>query len=467
MFWELFVLKKIISVLLSVITCICFWCSSVNAVTFKPSFEVYGQSVILMNLDTESIIYEKNPDMEQMPASLVNIMTAVIVLENCQDIESETIRADKSLYQEFEDYEYQDDLRYGEIWDGDTLTVKDYLYAMMLTSSCEASKILANYIGKGNISAFVDKMNAKAKEIGAENTNFANPHGLYDSKQVTTARDMMKITLYALSVPGFEEIATTEEYEVNPQSYITPHEGTWTWSHSNIITSAASDFYLYGVKGIKTGNLVLSGRNIITMGTANGISYMLVDLNAPFYDKDGDSKYYHIIDAYNLMDWAFDNFEFKDILSEKEEIAEVKVENSDGNGYVLVKPAKEYKTLWFNEIDVTSIQKNINVEKTIQAPVKKGQKLGSIEMKLSDEVIATVDLVAASDVERSFVKFNMSAAKNFFKSKWITRAFIISLILSLMYLGICIWLYVYAKKNPKGGFSNKKIVKKLYQNKRR
>ena len=113
MFWELFVLKKIISVLLSVITCICFWCSSVNAVTFKPSFEVYGQSVILMNLDTESIIYEKNPDMEQMPASLVNIMTAVIVLENCQDIESETIRADKSLYQEFEDYEYQDDLRYG------------------------------------------------------------------------------------------------------------------------------------------------------------------------------------------------------------------------------------------------------------------------------------------------------------------------------------------------------------------
>ncbi|MGN0621541.1 MAG: D-alanyl-D-alanine carboxypeptidase family protein [Porcipelethomonas sp.] len=447
--------------------CIFCLCTNAGAVTFEPDFDVYGQSVVLMNLDTESVIYEKNPDMEQMPASLVNIMTAIIVLENCADPDTETIRADKTLYNEFEEYEYQDDLRYGEIWDGDTLTVTDYLYALMLTSSCEAANILAYHFGNGNISAFVEKMNEKASEIGAENTYFANPHGLYDPKQITTANDMIKITLYALSVPGFEEIATAEEYEVHPQSYVTPHEETWIWSHSNIIMSAASDYYMYGVKGVKTGNLVLSGRNIITMGSSDGINYLLVDLNAPFYDSEGDSKYYHIIDAYNLLEWAFNSFEFKVILDDTEEIAEVKVENSDGNGYVLVKPAKEYKALWYDEIDVTSIQRNINVAKSVQAPVKKGQKLGEYELRLSDETIASVDLIAASDVDRSFVKFNMTAAKNFFKSKWLARAFLIAILISAAYLGICIWAFVYAKKNPKGGFSNKKIVKRLYKSKHR
>ena len=325
-------MKKIVSVLSAMLTLayLCFTASA-GAVEFTPPFDVNAKSVYFINLDTKSVIYEKNADLEQMPASLVNIMTAVIVLENCKDPDNITITADKKLYEEFEEYEYQDDLRYGEIWDGDELTVTDYLYAMMLTSSCEASNILAYYFGNQNISAFVEMMNAKAKEIGAEHTVFANPHGLYDSKQVTTAKDMSLITQYALTVPGFEEIATAEEYEVHPKSYVTAHEDPWTWTHSNIIMSAASDFYVYGVKGIKTGNLQLSGRNIVTMGTYDGIKYLLVLLNAPFYDENGNSKYYHIIDACNFMEWVFDNFEYKELLSEGEEIAEVKVENSDGN----------------------------------------------------------------------------------------------------------------------------------------
>lgn len=461
-------MKKFISVLAAMFMCIYFSLSiTAGAVEFTPPFEVNSSSAYLINLDTKSVIYQKNAEQEQMPASLVNIMTAIIVLEKCSDPDGTTIRADKALYDEFDEYDYPDDLRYGEIWDGDVLTVTDYLYAMMLTSSCEAANILANYIGNNNIPAFVDMMNAKAKEIGAEKTVFANPHGLYDPKQVTTAKDMSLITQYALTVPGFEEIATAEEYDVHPSSYITAHDEPWTWTHSNIIMSAASDFYLFGVKGIKTGNLQLGGRAIITMGTYDGIKYLLVLLNAPFYDEEGDSKYYHIIDAYNLMQWVFDNFEYKDLLSSSEEIAEIAVNDSDGNSYVLVKPKEDVSALWYNEVDVTSIQINKKLYESVNAPVKKGQKLGEIELKLSDEVIANVDLVAASDVDRSFVKFNLSTAKDFIGSSWMKRAAVISLLLSLFYLTVCIWAYIYAKNNPKSGLSNKRIVKKLYGNKKK
>ncbi len=460
-------MKKIISVfsvMLAFLVVTLF--SPVSAIEFSPPFDVNAQSVYLMNLDTDSIIYQKNSDSEQMPASLVNIMTAIVVLENCSDPDNTTIVADKKLYDEFVTYEYQDDLRYGEIWDGDELTVTDYLHAMMLTSSCEAANILAYHFGNQNISAFVDMMNKKAEEIGVENTVFANPHGLYDSSQVTTAKDIAAITKYALKVPRFEEISTTQEYEVTPKSFKTPHE-RWKWTHSNIMMSAASDFYVFGALGIKTGNLKLGGRNIVTLGNYDGMRYLLVLLNAPFYDEEGDAKYYHIIDACNLFEWVFDNFEYKDLLSADAEIAEVKVEDSDGKGYVLVKPEKDVSALWYNEVDITSIQKNPKLYENVKAPIKKGQKLGEYEMKLSDEHIATVNLVAASDVERSFVKFNLSTAKNFFNSKWFTRATVIAIVLVLFYLAVCIWAFVYAKKNPKNGFSNKKIVKKLYGNRKK
>ncbi len=460
-------MKKKISILLSVVLLIFALPSNVNAISFTPSFEVHSESAYLVNLDTNSVIYEKNADKQQMPATLVNIMTAIIVLENCDDISSVYIVANDSLYDEFNNYEYPDDLRYAEIWNGDKLTVKDYLHALLMTSSCEAANILADYFGNNSIEAFVEKMNAKASEIGAVNTHFKNPHGLYDTEQVTTAKDMALITQYALTVPGFEEIATAEEYELKPQNIDSQHEDEWMISHSNIIMSAASDYYLYGVKGIKTGNLQKSGRNIITMGNTDGNKYLLVLLNAPFYDENGDSKYYHIIDARNLLEWVFNNFSYTVLLSKDEEIAEIKVSDSDERGYVLIRPSREVSSLWYDEIDLTSIQRNIILAEDVVAPVKKGQKLGQIELKLSNEIIDVVDLVASDNVNRSFLKFNLSMTKDFFSSNWFSVAIIISVMLSLFYMALCIWAYNDYKKRAKGSFSNKKIVKKLYGNNRR
>lgn len=460
-------MKKIIITLSAAL--ICIFCLSINAgaASFTPPFELYSESAYMINLDTKSVIYEKAADKEQMPASLVDIMVAIVVLEKCDKPEEVTIAANDALYEEFDYYDYPDDLRYAQIWDGDLLTVNDYLYALMLTSSCEAANILADYFGNNSIEEFVEMMNDKAAEIGTEHTLFTNPHGLYDPSQVTTARDMSLITQYALTVPGFEEIATAENYELNAQNEDNQHDGEWSISHSNTIMSSASDYYLYGVKGIKTGNLQAGGRNIITMGSYDGINYLLVLLNAPFYNEDGESRYYHILDAYNMMDWVFKNFSYKTLLGMNEEIAELKVSESDGNGYVLIKPGKAISELWYNEVDTTSIQKIITLAEDVTAPVKKGQKLGEIELKISNESIAVVDLIAADDVNRSFLKFNLSMAKDFFKSKWFIIAMTVSFVLIALYAALCIWAHSDYKKRAKGSFSNKRIVKKLYGNSRK
>lgn len=148
-----------------------------NAITFTPPFEIKSESAVLINLDTNLVVFEKNPDKQQMPSQLANIMTAIICLENCPDIKNTRITADNELYGDIYRYDYPSDIRYGDIYNGDILTVEDLLYALMLPSSAEAANILAYEIGGSSIQNFVKMMNDKALEIGATNTVFTNAHG--------------------------------------------------------------------------------------------------------------------------------------------------------------------------------------------------------------------------------------------------------------------------------------------------
>lgn len=447
-------------ILIFTILCILFVLGSpfkVNAITFTPPFDIKSESAVLINLDTNSVVFEKNPDKQQMPSQLSNIMTAIICLENCPDIKNTRITADNELYGDIYRYDYPSDIRYGDIYNGDILTVEDLLYALMLPSSAEAANILAYEIGGSSIQNFVKMMNDKALEIGATNTVFTNAHGLYDINQVTTANDMAKITQYALKNPVFETIATTQSYKPSIPNLENNHNENWYWTHSNIMMSKG-DYFYEGARGIKTGNLEKAGRNLITMASANGSKYLVVLLKSPLYDENDDSQFYHLEDAKNLFDWAFDNIEYKTIVNATEEMGEVFVKFGSGdNDYVLVKPAKEYSSLWLNTISLTSIQKDIVLEKDVIAPVEKGQKLGTLNLKLSGESIDTIDLIAVNSVERSSTKFNIESAKQFKNSKWLKFGIITATILTLIYIIICIYAYkVSTKRKPVRGIYTKK-----------
>lgn len=197
-------MKKILSFLMAVTALVPFLNKTESrAFNFPLTSQIKSESALVINLDSDLIIHEKNADVQQTPGAFVNIMTAVIVLENCDNL-NEEITIEEDVYSDLYSSEYYMDLCYGDICDGDVLTVDDLLSAMMLTSSFEASQTLAYHFGNGNISGFVDMMNQKALEIGCTATNFTNPNGLYDEAQCTTARDMAIITEYALKVPHFE-----------------------------------------------------------------------------------------------------------------------------------------------------------------------------------------------------------------------------------------------------------------------
>ncbi len=423
-----------------------------EAVNFTLKDSIYSESAILINLDSDVVIHEKNADAKQLPGPLVNIMTAVVCIEECSDLTQE-LTIDSSVYASLSETEFKDDLRYADIYDGDILSYNDLLYAMMLTSSVEAAQTIAYNIGEGDISAFVEKMNQKAAEIGLSATHFTNPTGMYDKDQYTTARDMAILTEYALDTPNFDKICSTYMYDPSVPN-LERHEDreSWHWYHSNLMMNAESDEYYYpGVRGVKTGNLELGGRNIVSLAGKDGNNYLVVAMKAPLTDSEGNITYYHLDDAKSLFNWAFNNFSYQVVLAESAELGELPVSLSEGNDYVLARPKNEVSLLWYDEVDISLISRDkIKWYKSeLQAPVKKGEVLGEVTLEYSGEDLATVELIAVSDIDRSVTKYNLYAAKMFPKSKWFKKAFIISGMLCGIYILICIYSYVLFKNRAK------------------
>lgn len=425
--------------------------SEAQAVNFTMRGTLYSDSAIVLNLDCNTIIHEKNADKQQMPGPLVNIMTAVVCMENCSDL-SEEITINEDVYSYLYNTEYPDDLRYGNILDGDVLSYNDLLYAMILTSSVEAAETIAYHIGGEDVSVFVEMMNKKASELGMNSTNFTNPTGMYNAEQYTTARDMMILTQYALEKTHFEDICSTYVYTPSvPNFERHPVDEKWRWFHSNIMMDEESDYYYRGVRGVKTGNLELGGRNIIATASKDGHNYLAIGMRAPINDEDGNTAFYHLDDATQMFDWAFSHFSYQVVLAETAELGELPVDLADGNHYVLARPAEEISILWDDEVDLSLISRdNITwYNKKLQAPVKKGEALGRVTLEYSGEKLADVELVAVSDVERSVLKYNTYAAKMFFKSSWFKRALILAGILSGLYILLCIYAYVLFKSRSK------------------
>ncbi|MCQ2417369.1 MAG: serine hydrolase [Oscillospiraceae bacterium] len=409
-----------------------------KALLFTPNNTVQSESAILMNMDIGEIVYEKSADLKKMPGSLAQIMTAVLVLENCDNISGEKITAKEDMFTVFEESEYREDLRYADIEAGDTLTVEELLYAMMLTSSCEAAYMLTDHFGKGSQDAFADMMNEKAEALGMTNTRFTNGTALYSARQLSTARDMMTLLSYAMTVPQFEVIACSSAFETQSKS---SEEGgdVWEWQHSNLMVDESSDYYCNGVRGIKTSTSQEGGRSIACKGSRDGNNYLLICMGAPNQDMEGNNRFYHLEDAKNVFEWAFAHLTFQELISTNTQLDEVRVNNADGNDYVLLKPEKSFSCIWCDTTDLSSVQQITEWPDEVDAPVMAGDKIGKVTLKLSGETLAEIDVVAASNVERSAWRYNLSEIPGFFRSKYLKSSWVLAIVLSVVYIAACVF----------------------------
>ncbi|MEG0894182.1 MAG: D-alanyl-D-alanine carboxypeptidase family protein [Oscillospiraceae bacterium] len=379
---------------------------------YKIPFEIKSKAAYLVNTDTGTVIYEKNAEEKLYPASLTKIMTAIIALERVHDLEGTVVTAKSYLYDEF----YGLGVSTADIRRGEEVRMIDLLYALMLPSACEAGSIIADYVGDGNITEFVEMMNQKAKELGAVNTVFKNPHGLFHEEQVTTAKDMYLICKYAMENPIFAKICSTPTYEM-PATNV--HLEPRYIIHTNYMMSknrGGEKYYYQHIKGIKTGSLPECGKNLASTASFDGYNYMLITLGAPMIDAEGNkiTDNGSFLDAKELYNWAFSFFNIKKILNKDDILGETNIKLSADQDYVTMVADKDVTALLPRGADLSTIQKVKRYDTNIIAPIKKGQLLGQVQLKLNDEVIDTVNLVAYEDVKQSKLLYFKDATLRFF-----------------------------------------------------
>ncbi len=372
----------------------------------KEKPELSGSACVLMDADTGRVLYEKNIDKKVYPASTTKIMTAAIVLEKCGGKLDEIVVASEIV----------NSLDSGGsnigILPGEELTVRQLLYAVLVSSANEACDVLAEYVCSGDIDEFVSLMNEKAEELGMESTHFANAHGFHNENHYTTARDMAIIARYAMKNETFREIVKTVSYEIPKTNKYVADDGIRILSNtSDLIKPGFSVYYKYAT-GIKTGYTSQAKNCLVASATKeDSKSDTKAEINliaATFGVEEPNGKYK---DVKNLFEYGYNNYNMISVSIPGEDVGETPVYAGRKTDVVTAVIESEINVLL---PDTTNIKEDITREFTynenIKAPVKKGEVIGSAKYTYTDPdtgektELGSVNLVSKTDIERDFFK---------------------------------------------------------------
>lgn len=406
-----------------------FGSTIVNATAFNIDFDTTTESISLVNLDTDTVVYEKNPNQRRGPASVTKIMTYIVVVDNVKDLEGTIVDVkDETL-----------DLLLGTgsslsgIEKGDKLSVYQLLHCLMISSGNDAALVLADYVGNGDVSSFVDLMNQKAKELGCNDTNFMNPHGLTDPNHYSTANDIAKMTKYAMGLPHFSEITN------QIVSTILGEDRVLVTTNKLIDKVRGGDYYYQYAKGIKTGHVdEITGYCLVSTAINEGYTYMCVALGSP---DDGGAA----IDSKNLYRWAFNSLEIKQIVDSTTPVGEVKINYAWNKDSTMLVPKNSLMTILPVSVSSSSIEIIPDIPESVNAPITAGQKIGAATLRYANQDLGTIDLLASESVPINYFVFFIDIVGSIILSKWFIIAFVITIIL----LAIYILLINYYNKNKK------------------
>ena len=270
--------------------------------------EVNGESAIVMDMESGVVIYGKEIDKKQYPASITKMLTALVAVENSR-------MTDKVVFSKDSVYCVQ----YGDahigMQVGEELSMRDALYGMMLASANEVAYAIAETVGKniamqeeGGIGTakedsrkyydiFIEKMNERARELGATNSHFVNPNGLHDEKHYTTAHDMAVIAVELFKHKEVVDIMKTRSYKIEPTNLVNEERYV---AQKHGMLSEGSEFYYENYAGGKTGYTVEAQNTLVTYADNKDMQLVCVEL------KTGPNHVYQ--DTRSLFDYAYDNF---------------------------------------------------------------------------------------------------------------------------------------------------------------
>lgn len=359
------IIKRVFSFILLVITL-----SSINV--YAEEFSVTAENIVLYNLNDDSIIYEKNSEEKVSIASITKIMTALVALDNIDDLSDTVVITE-------DDFAYTSGYSKAGFEVGDTVTYEDLLYGILLPSGADAvNSVVNNTLGFDD---FVKEMNNLAKSIGMNNTSFSNPVGRDSDTNYSTARDVATMLKYALKIAEFKKIFTTKEYEATNglilQSTLMPYE--------NILNVDLID-------GSKSGFTRTAGRCLASITTLNDVPYLLVVIRS-----SNEFIYNAIKDSITIYEYYSNNYSYQTILNEDLVIDSIPIKYSKEKEYEI--KTDEEVSMYLKNDTVDNLTYEYDGIEEIKYNTKEGSKLGTIKVYDNDTLLYESDVYLNTNIE--------------------------------------------------------------------
>lgn len=351
---------------------------------------LYAQAAVLMDADSGRILFQKNGDEVLANASTTKILTCILALEegNLEDVvtASETAAAQPRVHLGMKA--------------GEQFVLRDLLYSLMLESHNDSAVAIAEHIA-GSTEEFAYKMNDKAKKLGCQNTYFITPNGLDDTDEngshSTTASDLAKIMSYCIMESGQKDMFIT--ITGTPNHSFSNADGTRKFScsnHNSFLTM------MEGAFSGKTGFTGKAGYCYVGALERDGRTFVVALLACGW----PNNKNYKWSDTRKLMEYGVENYAYRSV-DEKIELPKIEVQDGIGQDEELFEKAyAEPEVDYGNDIDFSfllrkdeKIEVSIECEETLQAPLKKGYKIGKVIYSLNGTEIQQFSIIVNEDVE--------------------------------------------------------------------
>ncbi|AKL95121.1 D-alanyl-D-alanine carboxypeptidase DacF [Clostridium aceticum] len=376
-------LKKLNMILLMTFTLLLF--TTTSTVYAQPN--ITAPNAVLLDYTTGKVLFDHNAHEVTYPASTTKVMTAILVLENANLNDVITIQEDTYV-----------DGASAYLLAGESFTVEELLKTLLIRSANDVAEVLAQHVS-GSIEDFAQLMNERARELGALNTHFTNPHGLPDESHVTTAYDLAMIGKHAMSFEAFREAVSTVNFSLEPTAF-TPETRYYRNTNRFLWGTGSANRMLYNgvytniqydlIDGIKTGYTRAAQQCLITSSIKDGHRFIAVVLGAEGVNIYSDSR--------SLVDYGYENFQLIQLV-EKDQL---KIESPVENGAQDLIPLYTDETLYAvvpQTMELSHINEKVLLNEDIKAPIAIGDVLGKVLYTIEDEVLGEVDLIAEENVE--------------------------------------------------------------------
>ncbi len=375
-----------------------------GSVTGKLKSDVY----YMESLDEDTAFFDRNSSKKVPAAAFVKILAAVTAIEKWPELDEKVTVSQKNLSL----VEYGYGIRTALYKAGEKVSKRELIDCLVVYSANDAASIIA-YEVSGSLDAFIKEMQTTADKIGMTSTVVKNIHGFDEDGQYTTAKDVAKLLKYALNYPVFVEAFSASTVTLKKTSL--NEERTYNASNK-MVNATISDYYHSSVTGGKQTMTDRAGECIAVVSSKDGYSYLTIVMGGKLTDVDGDGVDENtcMTDAKRMLNWVYENIRYRVVASPTQHVAVVEVMSGKGTDKLRLVPEKETSALVPANATTASVLFEVvegTVPEKVKAPVKAGDILGQANILYAGQILAKVNIVAATDVSLSFTGLIMNTVR--------------------------------------------------------